>query len=687
MKRILAAILAVSLSSTALAEELPLDRVVISTAGLAQFTHSGDVAPGTTIDLSVRVDQVDDMLKSLTIFDAESAIGSVSLPGKAPLSELFRDLPFSPDALDSLPALLNALIGSEVEIDGNVSATGRLLKVTEESVRLPDNAGQTTRHRLSLMTQDGLVQAVLEDLSSVRFTEAETQAQIDKALAGVAANRAKERRTLSINLRGDNERQIGFSYVVRAPVWKTSYRLVLPNEDQDKARLQGWAVVENLTGNDWTDVELSLVSGNPVALKQPLYTAFYSERPEIPVTAAQRIVPRTDEADDGAPAPAPAAESARGIAQLGAGNAGAKMQRERRGSLTGLRGMAGDAAAEPEQAPQQLGGSARAAEAEEAATQIAYNFPERITLSNGSTMMVPFVDREISASRISLYQPQTNARHPLASVRLNNDTETAMPAGIITAFDRSGDQSVSFAGDAQLPLIGKGAEKFVTFALDEKTDIRRTDKGVQRTQLGKAVNGVLTLTTKSVRVLDYEITPPAEEDRQVVIDESRPNGWRPVEGSGDVELTASRIRYSVNAPKGATTTATLKLERTDRQTIRMSTLRPRQIYTTLRGLENANPELKQALQELSDLVSAINSAERERNRLQNERAGIADDQDRIRKNLQTVDQSSDLGRRYLDALREQEDRLNEIRSEIEELDAAITAREKEAAQVANSLEL
>jgi hypothetical protein len=194
---------------------------------------------------------------------------------------------------------------------------------------------------------------------------------------------------------------------------------------------------------------------------------------------------------------------------------------------------------------------------------------------------------------------------------------------------------------------------------------------------------VLTLTTKSVRVLDYEITPPAEEDRQVVIDESRPDGWKPAERPGDVELTASRIRYSIHAPKGATTTATLKLERTDRQTVRLSTLRPREIYTTLRGLENTTPELKQALQELSDLVSAINAAERQRNGLQNERASIAEDHDRIRKNLQTVDQSSDLGRRYLDTLREQEDRLNAIRGEIEDLDAAIAAREKEAVQVAN----
>ncbi|MGF1621798.1 MAG: DUF4139 domain-containing protein [Rhodomicrobiaceae bacterium] len=686
MRTIIAASLAVSMATSAMAEELPLRRVVLSTAGLAQFTHSGEVQPGSSIDLSVRLGQVDDLLKSLTIFDAQSAIGAVSLPGKAPLAELFRDLPFSADALESLPALLNALIGSEVEIDGSVSATGRLLKLTEETAQLPDNGGQTTRHRLTLMTEGGMVQAVLEELSSVRFTDPETQAQIDKALAGVAANRAKERRTLSINMLGDAARQVGFSYVVAAPVWKTAYRLVLPQDEEGKARLQGWAVVENLTGNDWTDVELSLVSGNPVALKQPLYTAFYSDRPEIPVTSAQRIVPRTDDAEDFPmePAPAPMAEAAPGRPGMD------RARRSMAKASDGVMSMyAGDAAAEIAEAdaPQQLGGAALAAEAEEAATQISYRFPEIVTLTNGSTMMVPFVDREISAVRSWLYQPETNARHPLASIKLENDTETALSAGIITAFERSGDERTNFVGDAQLPLTGKGASKFVTFALDAKTDIRRTDKGVTQTQLGKAVDGVLTLTTKAVRVLDYEITPPAEEDRTVVIDEARNDGWKPSGEAANVELTASRIRYTVETPRGKTTNATLRLERTGEQIIRLVSLDPRSLYATLRGLENTSPELKQAIADLGAIVTAMNNADRQRNKLESETASIAQDQERIRKNFQTVGQGSDLGRRYLDTLRAQEDRLAEIRKEIEELDATIAAKQKEASDIARSLTL
>lgn len=678
MKRIVIAALAASFSTQTMAESLPLRRVVLSTAGLAQFTHSGDVAPGATVDLPVRLDQVDDLLKSLTIFDQEGAIGAVSLPGQEPLAELFRDLPFNEQALESLPALLNALVGAEIEIEGPLIARGRLLRVVPEVTSMPDN-GSTTRHRLVLMTDGGIVQAIVEELAAVRFTDVQTQAQIDRALAGVAQNRAKDRRTLAIGLLGKTTRPVGFSYVVAAPVWKTAYRLVLPQDGGDKARLQGWGVVENLTGGDWKDVELSLISGNPVALKQPLYTAFYAERPEIPVTSAQRIVPRKDDADEPMPArPAPMASAA----------PTQKLRMFERGLDAADRaagGAAMEAAAPPP--PQTIGTAAQAAEAEEASTQISYRFPEKLSLSAGSTVMVPFVDREISASRSWLYQPETNARHPLAAVLLKNDGDTALPAGIITAFDRTSDGKTNFVGDAQLPLASKGSSKFVTFALDSKTDIRRIDHGVKQTKLGKAIDGTLTLTVKSRRSIDYEITTPAEEDRQITVDEARVDGWQPANPAGEIEQTTARLRYKVNAPKGQTTKAALVLERTDMQTVRLTTLDPKRLQATLQGIDDPSPALKDALAKLGALIAEINTATARKEKIAGEARQISEDQDRIRRNLEAAGRGSDLGRRYLDSLRAQEDRINAINTEITKLDADIAAKQEQAAQIGKTLTL
>ncbi|WP_088348672.1 MULTISPECIES: DUF4139 domain-containing protein [Rhodomicrobium] len=675
MKRIVIAALAVSFSGSAMAEQLPLKRVVLSTAGLAQFTHAGEVVAGTTIDLSVRLDQVDDLLKSLTVFDQEGAIGGVSLPGKAPLAELFRDLPFGPEALNSLPNLLNALVGSEIEIEGPVNAKGRVLRLEEVQARLPDDGGQQVQHRLTMMTEGGFVQAVLEELSAVRFNDENTRNQIDRALKGVAANRAKERRTLAINLLGRTTRPVGFSYVVAAPVWKTAYRLVLPPDAGGKARLQGWGVVENLTGSDWADVELALISGNPVALKQPLYTAFYVERPEIPVTTAQRIVPRRDDAEEAVPAPAPMAKG--GVLRY------SRLADKAEAPAARAMSIAQDSAPMPEE----MGNAALAAEAEEATTQISYKFPEKVTLANGSTMMVPFVDREVAAARTWLYQPDTNARHPLAAVLLQNDSASALPAGIITAYDRTSDGRSNFVGDAQLPLTAKSTSKFVTFALDAKTDVRRTDNGIKQTRLGKVANGQLTVSVKSVRRIDYEITPPKEEDRDVVIDEVRPSGWNPVGDAAKIEQTAARLRLKVNAPKGQTTKASLGLERTDQEFIALNTLDAGGIEATLRGLENTSPALQQALAQLGAIVADINRAERRREAIEAEVKGVSEDQERIRKNLQAVGANSDLGRRYVEALKTQENRLDAVKEESDKLDEEIAAKGEEAATVAKTLVL
>jgi len=111
------------------------------------------------------------------------------------------------------------------------------------------------------------------------------------------------------------------------------------------------------------------------------------------------------------------------------------------------------------------------------------------------------------------------------------------------------------------------------------------------------------------------------------------------------------------------------------------------IYAALSGLENSSPALKQAIADLSAVVAAINNAEQQRNKLENEIASISEDQERIRKNLQAVGQASDLGRRYLDTLRSQEDRLAAIQTELGELEAQIAAKQKEATGIANELTL
>jgi hypothetical protein len=680
----IAALAASLFALPAVANELPLRRVVLSSIGLVQFTHAGSVSAGSSVDLPVRLDQVDDLLKSLTVFDREGGIGAVSLPGKAPLQELFRDLPFGPEALGSPSALLNALVGSEIEIAGPVNAKGRVFRVEPFEVRLPNDGGTLTRHRLSVLSESGLVQAVLEDVTTLQFTDPQARAQIERALQGLSENRAKERRKLSLDILGEGTRDIALSYVVAAPVWKTSYRLVLP-KDGGRAKLQGWAVVENLTGGDWKDVDLTLVSGNPVALRQSLYTAFFSDRIEVPVTAGQKILPKQDDSD--AVATDRSAPRAAAPARTMAGIVPQQLEAQRYRSGKAFEAQASAGAPPPPPVPDTLGTAAIAAEAEEAPTQLLYRFPSRISLATGHTMMVPFLDREVAATRTWLYQPDTHARRPLAAVRLRNDGDATLPAGIVTTFEAAGEGSTNFVGDAQLPLLPKGTFKFVTLALDTKTDIRRDDQGVQRTTLGKAVNGELTITTRSRRTLAYEITPPTEEDREIIVEEPRAAGWVPSADQQEIEETPTRFRFKIDAPKGTTTKSKLVIERLDRRTVHLTSLAPEQILTTIQGLENETPALRSAIARLGETIGEINRARAQRGQLEAERKKIGEDQERIRRNLSSVGANSDLGRRYLETLKSQEERLGVITRSEQLLEAEIAARRTVAEEIAKGLSL
>jgi len=659
------------------AAELPLKQVILSNSGLAQFTHAGPVNGNSTIQLPVRLDQVDDILKSLTVFDRTGAVGTVSLPGKTPLPELFRDLPFGPEALNSSPDLLNALVGSEIEISGPVTAKGRVFKVVREQAALPNNGGTIARHRLTLMTPAGLTQAILEEVTELRFTDPQTRQQIERLLAGLIENRAKDRRTLSVGFMGEGTRDVAISYVVAAPVWKTAYRIVLPKQGSKdaKARLQGWAVVENLTGSDWKDVDLTLVSGDPVALRQPLYTALFANRPEVPVSTGTRVVPRRDDVQERR---APAVPQVQLRAEQAASLAAPRMARK----------VTPDVIAAP--APITSGPAAapaNAATAEEASTQLLYRFPAKLSLATGHTMMVPFIDREIPVTRIWLYQPDVAPNRPLAAVRIKNDGDSALPAGLVTAFEQTADGSTGFVGDALLPLTPRDAIRLATFAVDTKTAIRRDDRGIVQTMLGKALNGTLTVQTRSTRTIDYEVTAPPDEDREIVVEEERVTGWTPVSGVKGVEETPTRYRHTITAPKGKTTKASFTTEHLDSEQVVLTELDVDDMLVKIRGLQNETPALKALIAKLTALVEDMNKAKTQRGQLASERERIVRDQERVRSNLQSVGQASDLGRRYLATLKAQEDRLAEIGSTDAKLEKEIDAKTKAAEDAVRQLTL
>ena len=167
MKKYMQALLLMGtvLASPAWSDEILVSKVILSTSGLANFELHADVDGNEALQFPVRLEQVDDILKSLVVFDPEGRLGGVTLPGKQPLTEIFKDLPFTKEQLSDPSALFNAYQGAEVTVKGgDLNATGKILFVQPEEVAL--EGGRTvTKHRLSLMTDNGVRQAVLEILA------------------------------------------------------------------------------------------------------------------------------------------------------------------------------------------------------------------------------------------------------------------------------------------------------------------------------------------------------------------------------------------------------------------------------------------------------------------------------------------------------------------------------------------
>ena len=675
--------------ATAAEPALVLKRVTLSTGGVGSFEYQARVTGDADLSLTVRRDRVDDVLKSIVVYDDQGGLGTISLPGREPLRELFRELPFGPEALESPLDLLKALRGAELLLTGVHQLTGRLVAVTEERVELPDHAGTVIRHRLSLMTPDGLRQAILEDLETVRPTDSRLQAQLDGALSAIARHGERDRRTLVLHTTGTGERTLRVAYVVEAPLWKAAYRLTLDSGTGGtggtgtslRGGLQGWAVLENLSGEDWTDVDLTVVSGRPVTFHQALYDAYYVTRPEVPVDVMGRILPGPDQGATAAPPPSPppralAEEQTRRFLTRGLGIGAATEEPVP---------PAGSAAPVPA-APNRLAELVPAT-TDEAATQIAFRYPAPVSVANGHSLLLPILSRPVPAEPLALYQPAVEPRHPLAVVRLTNDGASGLPPGVLTLYERGANGDVTYVGDARLTALPSGEVRLLSFAVDQKITIDRSDGQTQTVSWGRIADGILELVTTDRATTTYTITGAAHEPRKVVIEHPRQPGWELVTPApATVEMTADAWRIAADVAAGKTVSVVAATERPRQDRFELVDLPAAQINLAVNA--RALPaDLRQAVAKVGQLRATVADRQHQADQLEQDMADLTRDQQRLRDNLQAVGATSDLGRRYVAKLGEQEDRLDRIGQDLTTAQAATEAARQALTDYVKGLKL
>jgi Carboxypeptidase regulatory-like domain len=286
---------AISEAASADAAKLPIRRVVLYKNGVGYFEHLGRVRGRQDVHIDFTSAQLNDVLKSLTVLDLSGGrITGVDYNSEAPLARRLATLRLALGERPTVMEFLGALRGARVEVRNGVgaAAVGKLLSV-ERKTRM-GTAGSVEMEQISLITDAGEVRNIdLNTSTSVRIADRDLNAEIGKYLGLVASARDQDVRRMTISTTGAGDRNLYVSYISEVPIWKTTYRIVLPSKEGEKPLLQGWAIVDNTVGEDWNDVELSLVAGAPHSFIQQLSEPYYGRRPVVDLPESVQLSPQT----------------------------------------------------------------------------------------------------------------------------------------------------------------------------------------------------------------------------------------------------------------------------------------------------------------------------------------------------------------------------------------------------------
>jgi hypothetical protein len=283
-------------SDESTATRLPVRRVILYKTGVGYFEHLGRIQNNQSIRIDFTSGQLNDVLQSLTILDLNGGrIAGVNYNSEAPLSQRLGTLRLPLEETTDISKFYGALRGARLEIrSGKSSITGRLLSV-ERKTRV--SGGTTLEVDLATLVSDaGEVRSVeLTPAVSVRLAESDVSGEVSRYLGLLSSVRQQDIRRMTIDTTGTGDRQLYVSYVSEVPVWKTTYRIVLPSKAGESPLLQGWAIVDNTVGEDWDNVELSLVAGAPQSFIEQLSQPYYARRPIIGLPELAQLSPQTHE--------------------------------------------------------------------------------------------------------------------------------------------------------------------------------------------------------------------------------------------------------------------------------------------------------------------------------------------------------------------------------------------------------
>jgi hypothetical protein len=693
-------------------QAVPVKEVVLYTSGVGYFEHYGTVKGDSFTELHFKTQQINDILKSLLLEDLDGGkVSSVTYGSQEPLAHTLKsfqvDLSTAPPLSDLLAQLRGASVTATL-LQGQV--TGTILSVEKKQKPAGNNAVVTVPV-LNLLLPGGSIRPLeLDQVSEVRLDDPKLQQELVKALLAVAAARDQDSKPVAIRFNGQGERRVRIGYVVEAPVWKSSYRLVLTEdakneqppadkakapgekpagekpadkpvadklaEHKDGGKLQGWAIVENQTDSDWENVQLSLVSGRPISFIEDLYQPLFVARPVVEPELYASLRPHNY-----------AGGMNQQMEQLASDRdekgKDAMMFRRKAGAMAaapaapppGNRAFALNAKADDgREALKRIDATSSVSSAASGASVgefFQYTVGD-VSLPRQKSAMIPIIADSVKTTRLSIYNAGVLHDHPLLGARLTNTTGKLLPQGPITVLDGG-----AYAGDATIEDLPNMQSRLLSYGIDQNVLVHNNDQTQTNTLVtGKVIKGVLELTHKDVFHQAYVAQNKGKTDRTLLVEHPRRQGWKLVEPAHAMESTDTLYRFEETVPADKTKTLAVQEELISSQRFAILPMDVSQIETYLR----AGPipaDVKKALQQAAKLKYAMADTQRKIQDRQTTISEITTEQNRIRENMKAVAQSSDYYQRLVKELDAQETQIQKLKVDVKELRQVLDQQRKE----------
>ncbi|MGV0633889.1 hypothetical protein ABQE69_10635 [Mycolicibacillus trivialis] len=386
----------------------PVTHLVLYKHGVAFVVHRGPADGAVT--LTVRRDDMPDVLKSLVVSGADAAVGAITFDTPVDPPHDPDGYPLAPYSTTALRDLLDGLRGRSVEVQqAEATYRGEVIGVDEPG------AGERA---LLLRTGAGRVQIV--ELAAVgRLTVLDTGAReelvrlLDRAKAATAGPHC----AIGVDLRG-RAAEVELSYLVAAPMWRVSYRLI---RDGERATLAAMGILHNPVDEDLTDITVTLTTGQPHSFDIDLYHPRQVRR--TVAEERQRVV--EEQMMRGAP----------------------------RAAATVLSGV-------PDFADS-YGEAAEEVDAADSGEYFEYRLTTPVTLARGSATMVPLAVAPVGQVRRELVWQVGSAPAPQIAIAFVNDTDLVLEEGPAVIYEHGG-----YAGEAMLGFTARGARTRLSFAKD-----------------------------------------------------------------------------------------------------------------------------------------------------------------------------------------------------------------------------